>query len=207
MKPAPIPSDDLQRLQALRELLILDTPSEERFDRLAAFAVSEFDVPICVISLVDQNRQWFKARVGLDVCETARDVSFCAHALQQSDVLLIEDAWLDERFHDNPMVVGDIHAAPSHEAAAQMLLAHRFNAFVISVGADGEGLKLINAIRAGAGRTARDAAVVVMADFCDERAIVAFKQLQIRRVLLKPFKVKDVLETIQALAQREMMSA
>lgn len=107
MKPAPIPSDDLQRLQALRELLILDTPPEERFDRVAAFAAAEFDVPICVISLVDENRQWFKARVGVDVCETPRDVSFCGHALQQSDVLLIENALLDDRFHDNPLVTGD----------------------------------------------------------------------------------------------------
>ena len=67
MKPAPIPSDDLQRLQALRELLILDTLPEERFDRVVAFAAAEFDVPICVISLVDENRQWFKSRVGVDV--------------------------------------------------------------------------------------------------------------------------------------------
>ena len=109
MKPAPTPRDDLQRLQALRELLILDTPPEERFDRVAAFAASEFDVPICVISLVDENRQWFKARVGLDVCETPRDISFCGHALEQSDILLIEDARLDERFHDNPLVVGEPH--------------------------------------------------------------------------------------------------
>lgn len=109
MKPAPIPSDDLQRLQALRELLILDTPPEERFDRVVAFAASEFDVPICVISLVDENRQWFKSSVGLDVCETARDISFCGHALAQSDVLLIEDARQDERFHDNPLVTGEPH--------------------------------------------------------------------------------------------------
>ena len=101
------------------------------------------------------------------------------------------------------MDVGEIHAAPSREAASQMLLGRRFDAFVIAVDSDGEGLKLINAIRAGTGRSPSDAAVVVMADFCDERAIAAFKQLKVRRVLLKPFKVKDVLETIQALAQSE----
>lgn len=101
------------------------------------------------------------------------------------------------------MDVGEIHAAPSREAASQMLLGRRFDAFVIAVDSDGEGLKLINAIRGGAGRSPIDAAVVVMADFCDERAIAAFKQLKVRRVLLKPFKVKDVLETIQALAQSE----
>lgn len=99
--------------------------------------------------------------------------------------------------------LGDIHAAPSRDAASQMLLARRFDAFVISVAPDGEGLKLINTIRAGAGRSPRDAAVVVMAEFCDEQTILAFKQLQVRRILLKPFKVKDVLETIQALARVE----
>ncbi|MFY9476846.1 MAG: response regulator [Aquabacterium sp.] len=99
--------------------------------------------------------------------------------------------------------LGEIHAAPSREAASQMLMARRFDAFVIAVGPDGEGLKLINAIRAGTGRSPSDAAVVVMAEFCDERAILAFKELKVRRILLKPFKVKDVLETIQALAQLE----
>ena len=99
--------------------------------------------------------------------------------------------------------IGDIHAAPSHEAAAQMLMAYRFDAFVISVGEDGGGLKLINTLRGGTTRSRADAAVVVTADFCDERTVVAFKQLQVRRVLLKPFKVKDVVETITALAQRE----
>lgn len=99
--------------------------------------------------------------------------------------------------------LGEIHASPSREAASQMLMARRFDAFVVAVGPDGEGLKLINAIRAGSGRGPRDAAVVVMAEFCDERAILAFRELKVRRILLKPFKVKDVLETIQALAQLE----
>lgn len=107
MKAAPIPANDAQRLQALRELLILDTPPEERFDKLVAFAASEFEVPIALISLIDENRQWFKAKVGLDACETARDVSFCGHALASSEVLVVEDAQADERFSDNPQVTGE----------------------------------------------------------------------------------------------------
>jgi len=107
MKAAPIPANDAQRLQALRELLILDTPPEERFDKLVSFAASEFDMPIALISLIDENRQWFKARVGLDACETGRDVSFCGHALASSEVMVVEDAHTDERFSDNPLVTGE----------------------------------------------------------------------------------------------------
>ena len=104
LKP-PIPENEQDRLALLYELLLLDTPPERRLDKIVEFAASEFDVPISLISLVDANRQWFKARVGLDVCETPRDVSFCAHALNVDDVLLIEDTLQDRRFHDNPLVI------------------------------------------------------------------------------------------------------
>ena len=106
MIPAPLPPDDEQRLQALRELLILDTPAEERFDRVAQFAAEQFDMPIVLVSLVDERRQWFKARVGMDVCETDRESSFCGHAIAQPQILVVEDALADERFHDNPLVLG-----------------------------------------------------------------------------------------------------
>lgn len=104
MLPAPIPADDDARLQALRELLILDTPPEERFDRIVAFAAEEFEVPIALISLVDRARQWFKARVGLDACETSREISFCGHAILQPQVFEVLDAARDPRFADNPLV-------------------------------------------------------------------------------------------------------
>ncbi|RZL01985.1 MAG: GAF domain-containing protein [Rubrivivax sp.] len=107
MKAAPIPASDPQRLQALRALLILDTPAEERFDKIVAFAASEFDMPIALISLVDENRQWFKSKVGLQTCETSRDISFCGHALASQDFLVIENPLTDERFSDNPLVTGD----------------------------------------------------------------------------------------------------
>ena len=109
MKPAPIPDDDDLRLQALRELLILDTPPEQRFDRIVAFASQEFEVPIALVSLVDRNRQWFKARVGLQACETGRDISFCGHAVVERATLLIPDTHADPRFADNPLVLGPPH--------------------------------------------------------------------------------------------------
>ena len=95
MIPAPIPTDDERRLQALREMLILDTPPEERFDRVVKFASEEFDMPMVLVSLVDAKRQWFKARVGLDACETDRDVSFCGHAIMQPQILVVEDSRRD----------------------------------------------------------------------------------------------------------------
>ncbi|NEX63182.1 GAF domain-containing protein [Noviherbaspirillum galbum] len=107
MLAAPIPDDDNERLAALRALLILDTPPEQRFDKIVAFASQEFDVPICLISLVDERRQWFKARVGLEPCETGRDISFCGHAILQPDIMVVEDAHADARFADNPLVTGD----------------------------------------------------------------------------------------------------
>jgi len=107
MLAAPIPADDKERLAALRALLILDTPPEERFDKIVQFAATEFDMPIALLSLIDENRQWFKAIVGLDVCETGRDISFCGHAILQPDIFVIPDARADERFADNPIVTGE----------------------------------------------------------------------------------------------------
>ncbi len=109
MTPAPIPPDDAERLRALRQLLLLDTPAEERFDRITRFAAQEFGCPIALVSLVDENRQWFKSNVGLNVCETPRDVAFCGHAIVQDEVLLVEDAAADPRFADNPLVTGQPH--------------------------------------------------------------------------------------------------
>jgi GAF domain-containing protein len=109
MLPAPIPADDETRLQALRELLILDTPPEQRFDRIVEFAASEFDVPMALLSLVDRDRQWFKARVGLDACETSREISFCGHAITQDQLFEVRNALQDARFADNPLVLGAPH--------------------------------------------------------------------------------------------------
>lgn len=104
IKPT-LPPDETARLLSLHSLRILGTPSEERFDRITRMAKRMFDVEICLISLVDAHRQWFKSKQGLDVCETSREISFCGHAINTRDGLFVADASLDPRFADNPLVV------------------------------------------------------------------------------------------------------
>jgi GAF domain-containing protein len=89
MQAAPLPANETERLAALYALLILDTPPEQRFDKIVAFAASEFAVPIALLTLVDRERQWFKARVGLAACETGRDISFCGHAILAQDIMVV----------------------------------------------------------------------------------------------------------------------
>lgn len=102
-----LPIDEAERLADLRALNILDTPPEQRFDRIIALATGVFEVPIAYIALVDANRQWFKAKQGVCARQTDRSVSFCGHTVLQDDPLVIPDARLDERFNDNPMVTGE----------------------------------------------------------------------------------------------------
>jgi signal transduction histidine kinase len=106
LKPAPIPSNDAQRLRALRRYRVLDTEPEAPFDDLVEIAAHILDVPISLISFIDVDRQWFKARYGLDAPQTPRDVSFCGHAVAKGQLLVVPDASKDERFADNPLVVG-----------------------------------------------------------------------------------------------------
>ncbi|HVC53784.1 MAG TPA: GAF domain-containing protein [Stellaceae bacterium] len=100
------PRDEAQRITSLHRLEVIDTPPEERFDRIARLAAALFDLPIALISLVDRDRQWFKASCGLDARETPRDESFCAHAVLSREPLVIPDALLDARFAENPLVIG-----------------------------------------------------------------------------------------------------
>ncbi|AMM17898.1 MAG: diguanylate cyclase [Pseudomonadota bacterium] len=106
MSKAPVPANEAARLRLLQGLDVLDTPADEAFDRITRIAAEMLQVPIALISLVDEYRQWFKSRVGLDVCETSRDLAFCAHALDIDKILLVEDALEDARFADNPLVTG-----------------------------------------------------------------------------------------------------
>ena len=101
------PDREAERLATLRDLLILDTDPEEKFDALTSYACSQFDVPIALVSLVDANRQWFKSRCGFDVTQTGRDISFCGHAILQDGILVVPDTLQDERFAANPLVTGD----------------------------------------------------------------------------------------------------
>ncbi len=97
------------RLSALKDLQILDTPREQEYDDLVLLASTICAAPISLVSLVDEERQWFKASVGLDVQETHRDLSFCAHAIMQKDLFVVEDAAKDPRFIGNALVTGASH--------------------------------------------------------------------------------------------------
>lgn len=101
-----IPAEESIRLASLRKLDVLDTPAEERFDRLTRLVSAVLSVPIAAVSLVDADRQWFKSSVGLECTETPRDVSFCGHTILRDDPLIVENALADERFADNPLVTG-----------------------------------------------------------------------------------------------------
>jgi GAF domain-containing protein len=96
--------DEDRRLAVLQGLSILDTPPEERFDRITRLAASSLKAPIALVSLVDRDRQWFKSAYGLDVAETSRESSFCSHAVSSREVLVVPDTFHDPRFSDNPLV-------------------------------------------------------------------------------------------------------
>jgi len=106
--PQHAPGREPSRLAALRELLVLDTPEETAFDELVRTAADLCDAPIALISLIDEHRQWFKARVGLQVKETPREHAFCAHAIATpNETMQVADATQDERFASNPLVTGE----------------------------------------------------------------------------------------------------
>lgn len=107
MKLPPIPDYEPLRCEALQNLNLLDTPQEERFDRLTRLAQQLFNVRIALISLVDSDRQWFKSRLGLSAEQTPRSISFCGHAIASDETMVIENALEDDRFSDNPLVTGD----------------------------------------------------------------------------------------------------
>jgi anti-sigma regulatory factor (Ser/Thr protein kinase) len=106
-KTAPVmPANEEARLEALRLYRILDTEPERSFDDLTLLASHICGTPMALISLVDADRQWFKSRIGIPISETARAVSFCAHAINHQDLFIVPDARQDERFSDNPLVLG-----------------------------------------------------------------------------------------------------
>lgn len=109
MQAAPIPRYEQERLEALARLGILDTEPEERFDRITRAAVERFKVPISTVSIIGKDREFYKSCQGPIAREGPRDISFCGHAMLEQYLFVIEDALLDERFKDNPMVVGEPH--------------------------------------------------------------------------------------------------
>lgn len=106
MQKPIIPGNEQARIDALRTINMLDTPAEERFDRVTRLAKRVFNISISLVSLIDTNRQWFKSMQGLAVNETSRDISFCGHAILGEGAFYIENALEDPRFAKNPLVLG-----------------------------------------------------------------------------------------------------
>lgn len=120
------PVNEASRLLALKRTALLDSPAEARFDRITRLAARYFNVKTCLISLIDNNRQWFKSKYGLDAFQTARDVSFCGHAILQPDIFVVTDTTKDPRFFDNPLVIAEpkirfYAGAPIHESSGHVI--------------------------------------------------------------------------------------
>ncbi len=109
MISAAIPHDESKRLARLHKYQVLDTAPEQNFDELTELLATVLDVPIALVSLIDQKRQWFKSHHGLDATETPREYAFCAHAILDKNLFVVEDSHVDERFMDNPLVTEDPH--------------------------------------------------------------------------------------------------
>lgn len=106
MTPATTPENENQRMLTLRSFRVLDTSPETAFDEIAELAAELCETPIALVSLVDESRQWFKAKVGLEPRETARSIAFCSHAILRNEIFVVPDTLDDKRFSDNPLVTG-----------------------------------------------------------------------------------------------------
>jgi GAF domain-containing protein len=106
-KPFPIPAREVERLDTLNSFGVLDTAPESVFDDIVTLARQICDAPMAAVSLVDHDRQWFKARAGFEIQETPREIAFCSHAILGAEILEVPDAGADERFASNPLVTDD----------------------------------------------------------------------------------------------------
>ncbi len=183
---APLPPNEARRLETLRGYEVLDTPPEPAFDDLTLLAAQICRVPIAVVSLVDENRQWFKSIIGLSVTETSRDVAFCAHTILNPDELLeVCDAQIDPRFADNPLVTADPHI--------------RFYAGAPLVALDGLVLGTLCVID----RVPRELnAEQKTALHALSRTVIA--QLELRRTLAACRQVKEQLQSLNVLLEQKV---
>ncbi len=179
MKP-PIPNNEEARLEALRHYHILDTAPERSFDAITELAAFICQSPIALVSLVDSERQWFKSKVGLEASETPRDFSFCAHAIVQGSLLVVEDAMADARFADNPLVTGDPHI--------------RFYAGAPLITPDGHGLGSLCVID----RTARQLSAG-QASALNKLSSLVVTQLELRRVSRELAEAATNIKTLSGL--------
>lgn len=129
MQLAPIPANEAERLQTVKKLGLLDTPPEERFDIITRAATEQLRVPISTISIIDEDREWYKSCQGIDEKEGARDISFCGHAMLSKIVYVVEDTLKDSKFTDNPHVTG----APYIRFYAGVSLRHDVSQHAIGV--------------------------------------------------------------------------
>jgi len=131
----PVPADESARLEALRKLQLLDTLGEEAYDSITELIAEVLDMPIALISLVDEDRQWFKSKIGLDRQSTSREVAFCTYNILDDDMLIVEDALEDERFATNPLVLEDpnirfyagspLHAPSGHRVGSLCVIDNK----------------------------------------------------------------------------------
>ncbi|OYV96587.1 MAG: hypothetical protein B7Z62_07915 [Deltaproteobacteria bacterium 37-65-8] len=183
---APLPPNEAMRLVTLRGYDVLDTLPEQAFDDLTLLAAQICQVPIAVVSLVDENRQWFKSIIGLDAKETPRDVAFCAHSILTSDELLeVYDAQLDPRFADNPLVTSDPHI--------------RFYAGAPLVAPDGHALGTLCVIDCVPRELSTEQKNALRAL---SRTVIA--QLELRRTLTVCRQVKEQFQSLNATLEQQV---
>lgn len=106
MIPAPIPANESARLRALASYQLLDSSPETVYNEITKISAEISGTPTAFLSLLDENREWFKSKKGIETVEEPRDISFCAHAILEPEILVVPDARYDERFHDNPLTTG-----------------------------------------------------------------------------------------------------
>jgi phosphoribosyl 1,2-cyclic phosphodiesterase/DNA-binding response OmpR family regulator len=134
-RTAGMPQDEARRQAAVDRLGLLDTEAEERFDRHARIAATALNAPVALVTLVDRQRQWYKSHHGFDFSESARDIGFCAHTILDNEAMIVPDALLDDRFAENPAVIGDpyvrfyagvpLHAADGSRVGAFCIVDHK----------------------------------------------------------------------------------